>query len=39
MELPRMKKTERGMLDGLKSKLGFAEADRGYDERRLRRSG
>ena len=28
-----MKKTERGMLDGLKSKLGFAEADRGYDER------
>lgn len=33
MELPRIKKTERGMLDGLKSKLGFAEADRGYDER------
>ena len=28
-----MKKTERGMFDGLKSKLGFAEADRGYDER------
>ena len=33
MELPKIKKTERGMFDGIKSKLGFAEADRGYDER------
>lgn len=33
MELPRIKKPEHGMLGGIKSKLGFAEADRGYDER------
>ena len=33
MELPKIKKSEHGMLDGIKSKLGFAEADRGYDER------
>ena len=33
MELPRIKKSEHGgMLDGIKSKLGFAEADRGQDE-------
>ncbi len=33
MELPKIKKSEHGMLDGIKSKLGFSEPDRGYDER------
>ena len=33
MELPKIKKSERGgMLDGIKSKLGFAEAGQGYDD-------
>ncbi len=34
MELPKIKKSERGggMLDGIKSKLGFADANQGYDD-------
>lgn len=33
MELPRMKKLERGgMLDGIKSKLGFADANSGRND-------
>ena len=32
MELPKIKRTEGGMLDGIKSKLGFADANQGYDE-------
>lgn len=31
MDLPKIGKSDRGMLDGIKSKLGFAEPDRGYD--------
>lgn len=33
MELPKIGKSDRGMFDGIKSKLGFAEPDRGFDER------
>lgn len=32
MELPKIKKSERGMLDGIKSKLGFADANQDYDD-------
>ncbi|WP_080803566.1 cell division protein SepF [Arabiibacter massiliensis] len=32
MELPKIKKSEHGMLDGIKSKLGFADAGKGYDD-------
>lgn len=33
MELPKIKKSDRGMLDGIKSKLGFADtASSDYDE-------
>lgn len=32
MELPKIKKSEHGMLDGIKSKLGFADANKGYDD-------
>lgn len=31
MELPKIKKSEHGVLDGIKSKLGFANASQGYD--------
>lgn len=35
MELPKIRKSEGGMLDGIKSKLGFANApsEDGYDDR------
>ncbi|OUO90078.1 cell division protein SepF [Gordonibacter sp. An230] len=32
MELPKIKKSEHGVLDGIKSKLGFANAGQGYDD-------
>ena len=32
MELPKIKKSEHGMLEGIKSKLGFADANRQYDD-------
>ena len=32
MALPKIKKPEHGMLDGIKSKLGFADAGSGYDD-------
>ena len=31
MELPKIKKSEHGMLEGIKSKLGFADANPHYD--------
>lgn len=33
MELPRISKSEGGLLDGIKSKLGFADPNQGYDDR------
>lgn len=32
MELPKIKKSEHGMLEGIKSKLGFADANPHYDD-------
>lgn len=32
MELPKIKKSEHGMLEGIKSKLGFADANQQYDD-------
>lgn len=32
MELPRINKSEGGLLDGIKSKLGFADPNQGYDD-------